>query len=158
MTKHSYTSQRKTRRTLDIILSRKMNKPKAYRALKRKDYTTLLGCHCPRMIRYKPSKEIARAVVEHVTKDIPRLNAKQLAWKIYRRLHMLSLRIGVEKPNACYMKIHKLTWYEMGIRDIYIRNELARYFISKKYTHRVGTKKVKSQKYKFRTIFIQTYE
>ena len=149
--------QRKTR-NLDTLLSRKRNKPKAYRALKRKDYTTLLGCHCPRMIRYKPSKEIARAVVEHVTKDITRLTAKQLAWKIYRRLHMLSLRIGVEKPRACYMKNHKLTWYEMGIRDKYIRDELAKYLLKKRYTHRVGINKIRSQKYKFRTIFIHTYE
>ena len=154
MTKHSSTSQRK----LDTILKRKRNKPKAYRALTRKDYTTLLGCHCPRMIRYKPSKEIAKAVVKHVTRGIPRLKAKQLAWKIYSRLHMLPLRIGVEKPNPCYMKLDKLTWYEMGIRDIYIRNELARYFLKKKYTHRVGINKIKSQKYKFRTIFIHTYE
>lgn len=150
-------SQRKTR-SLDIILSRKRNKPKAYRALKNKDYKTLLGCHCPRMIRYKPSKEIARAVVDHVIKDIPRLTAKQLAWKIYSRLHMLPLRIGVEKPRACYMKLDKLTWYEMGIRDKYIRDELARYLLKKRYTHRVGINKIRSLKHNFRTIFIHTYE
>ena len=110
------------------------------------------------MIRYKPSKEIAKAVIQHVTRGIPRLTAKQLAWKIYSRMHMLPLRIGVEKPRACYMKNHKLTWYEMGIRDKYIRAELSRYFVSKKYTHRVGTKNVKSRKHNFRTIFIHTYE
>ena len=145
------------RKTLDIILSRKRNKPKAYRALKRGDYTTLLGCHCPRMVRYKPSKEIAKAVIQHVTKDLPRLTAKQLAWKLYSRMHMLPLRIGVEKPRACYMKNPKLFWYEMGIRDKYIRDELARYLLKKKYTHRVGINKIRSQKYKFRTIFIHTY-
>ena len=153
MTKHLYTSQR----NLDTLLSRKRNKPKAYRALKRKDYTTLLGCHCPRMIRYEPSKEIARAVVEHVTKDIPRLTAKQLAWKIYRRLHMLSLRIGVEKPGLHY-GVKSVRWYKLGIRDKYIRNELAIYLSRKRYTYQPGTKHTRSKKYKFRTIFIHTYE
>ena len=144
-------------RKLDIILSRKRNKPKAYRALKRKDYTTLLGCHCPRMIKYKPSKEIAKAVVKHVTKDLPRVTAKRFAWKIYWRMKMLPLRIGVEIPRPCYMKNHKLTWYEMGIRDKYIRDELARYLLKKKYTHRVGINKIRSLKHNFRTIYIHTY-
>lgn len=149
---------RKNNRNLDIILSRKRNKPKAYRALKRKDYATLLGCHCPRMIKYKPSKEIARAVVKHVTRGLPRLKAKQFAWKVYNRLHMLPLRIGVEKPRACYMKdLFKMNWYEMGIRDKYIRNELARYLLKKRYTHRVGINKIRSHKHKFRTLFIQTH-
>ena len=62
---------------------------------------------------------------------------------------MLPLRIGVEKPTKCYIKNPKLFWYEMGIRDIYIRNELARYFLKKKYTHRVGINKIKSQKYSY---------
>ena len=149
---------RKNNRNLDIILSRKRNKPKAYRALKRKDYTTLLGCHCPRMIKYKPSKEIARAVVKHVTRGLPRLKAKQFAWKVCSRLQMLPLRIGVEKPRACYMKdLFKMNWYEIGIRDKYIRNELARYLLKKRYTHRVGINKIRSHKHKFRTLFIQTH-
>lgn len=109
------------------------------------------------MVRYKPSREIARAIVDYVTKDLPRLKAKELAWKICSRLHMLPLRIGVEKPHLCHTGNHKLDWYEMGIRDKYIRNELARYLLKKRYTHRVGTKHVKSRNHKFRTLFVQTY-
>ena len=144
-------------RNLDTLLSRKRNKPKAHRALKKKDYETLLKCNCPRMIRYTPSKEIAKAVVKHVTKDLPRLKAKHFAWKVYGRLHMLPLRIGVESPNNCHRGNHKMDWYEMGIRDKYIRDELAKYLLKKRYTHRVGINKIRSKKYKFRTIFIHTH-
>lgn len=146
-----------SQRNLDTILSRKRNKPKAYRALKRKDYNTLLQCKCPRMIRYKPSKEIAKAVVKHVTKGLPRLKAKTLAWTIIRRMHKLPLRIGVERPRACYLKNPKLDWYEVGIGDKYIRAELARYFLKKRYTHRVGTNNVRSKQHKFRTLFIMSH-
>lgn len=146
-----------SQRKLDTVLSRKKNKPKAYRALKSNDYKTLLKCDCPRMIRYKPSKEIAKAVVKHVTKDLPRLTAKRFAWKTYYRMKMLPLRIGVEIPRACYIKNPKLDWYEMGIRDKYIRDELARYLLNKRYTHRVGINKIRSKKHKFRTLFIMSH-
>jgi hypothetical protein len=109
------------------------------------------------MIRYNPSKEIAKAVIQHVTKDLHRLTAKRFAWKIYYRMKMLPLRIGVEIPRACYLKNPKLFWYEMGIRDKYIRDELARYLLKKKYTHRVGINKIRSQKHKFRTLYIMTH-
>jgi len=154
MTKYSSTIQRTM---LDIVLSRKRSKPKAYRALKKKDYKQLFACHCPRMIRYKRSQGIAKAVVKHVTKDLPRLKAKQLASTIYSRMHMLPLRIGVERPHNCHTGNQKLDWYEMGIRDKYIRKELAKYMKKKGYTHRVGTKHVRSKKHKFSTIFVQTY-
>ena len=149
----SSTSQR----NLETILKRKRNKPKAYRALKRKDYKTLFECNCPRMVRYKPSKEIARAVVKHVTKGLPRLKAKTLAWTIISRMHKLPLRIGVERPRACYIKNPKLTWYEMGIRDRHIRDELSRYFKRKSYTRRKGTNNIRSRKFKFNTVYIYTY-
>jgi hypothetical protein len=109
------------------------------------------------MIRYKPSKEIAQAVVKHATKGLPRLKAKQLAWKIATSMHKLPLRIGVERPSKCHLENPKLFWYEMGIRDKYIRAELSKYLDKKRYTHRVGTNNVRSRKYNFRTIFIHTY-
>ncbi len=145
-----------SQRKLDIILSRKRNKPKAYRALKRKEYKQLFASHCPRMVRYKPSKEIARAVVKHVTKGIPRLKAKQLAWKIYSRMHMLPLRIGVEKPGLYYGR-KGAKWYKLGIRDNYIRKELELYLSRKRYTYQPGAEHVRSRKHNFRTIFIHTY-
>ena len=157
MTKTQRSLHKHNPANLDILLSRKRNKPKAYRALKNNDYEQLFASHCPRMIKYKPSKELARAVVKHVTRGLPRLKAKHFAWKVYNRLHMLPLRIGVERPNCCYMKNPKIDWYEMGIRDKYIRNELARYLLKKRYTHRAGINKIRSQKYKFRTLFIQTH-
>lgn len=145
-----------SQRNLETILKRKRNKPKAYRALKRKDYKALFECYCPRMVRYTPSKEIARAVVKHVTKGLPRLKAKTLAWTIASRMHKLPLRIGVERPSKCHLKNPKISWYEMGIRDRHIRDELSRYFKRKSYTHRKGTINVRSRKYKFGTIFIHT--
>jgi len=142
---------------LDIVLSRKRSKPKAYRALKKKDYKQLFACQCPRMIRYKRSQGIAKAVVKHVTKGLTRLPAKQLACTIYSRMHMLPLRIGVERPHNCHTGNQKLDWYEMGIRDKYIRKELAKYLGRKHYTRRVGTKNIRSKQYNYRTLFIHTY-
>jgi len=154
-----FASTKKLResKNLGTILSHKRNKHKAHRALKKKEYETLLRCDCPRMVRYTPSKEIAGAVVKYVTKSLPRLKAKHLAWELYNRMHTLPLRIGVESPNPCHRGNHKMDWYEMGIRDKHIRDELAKYLLKEGYTHRVGTNKIRSKKYKFRTIFIQSH-
>ena len=113
-------------------MKRKRNKPRAYRALKSKQYDKLFETNCPRMIRYVPSKELGEAVVRYVTRGLSRLPAGKLCRILYERLKRLPLRIGVDAPKKDITG--KVPWHNIGIRDKYIRYALHEYLQSMRYT------------------------
>ena len=133
---------------MDLLMKRKRNKPRAYRALKSKQYDKLFEINCPRMIRYVPSKELGEAVVRYVTRGLSRLPARTLCGILYKRLQRLPLRIGVDAPN-------KVPWYNIGIRDRYIRYALHEYLQGMHYTWS-WNKTLRSRR-GFKCVYVKTY-
>ena len=140
---------------MDLLMKRKRNKPRAYRALKSKQYDKLFEINCPRMIRYVPSKELGEAVVRYVTRGLSRLPADKLCAILYKRLHRLPLRIGVDAPKKDGPYPCKVPWYNIGIRDKYIRYALHEYLQGMHYTWS-WNKTLRSRR-GFRCVYVKTY-
>ena len=143
-------------RTLDKLLKHKRGVPRAQRALQRKDYAALLKCKCPRLVKYKPSPEIAWFVVDAVMEKLhQRLPAKHIARLLYKQLHRIPLRIGVDKPAKMSTPNTKAIWHGIGVRDNYVRQELIERLKRKGYNCRPTN--LRSTKHKFKTLAVLTY-
>ena len=83
---------------MDLLMKRKRNKPRAYRALKSRQYDKLFEIHCPRMIRYVPSKELGEGGALRDARFVPS-SGGQVVCHSLQAAAWLPLRIGVDAPK-----------------------------------------------------------